>query len=524
MTQALAISPSTSTTQLSTEMIHSLRERAKSDLYFFAKGILGFDLLVPHIHMPVCLMLQDQTRKRKRIVLPRSWLKSTIGSIAYPLWRAIRDPNVRICVVQNSHTNACKKLAVIRGKVEGCPLFRILFPELLPTKKSTWTTDSLCLNRTAENAESTFEAAGTRTKLTSRHYDVIIQDDTVAPDLDDMTESGVLLPSEDDVNQAIGWHRNAMPLLVDPKKGEIIIIGTRWFEKDLISWNTENEPHYAGYIRAVRETAGLADEEGALTYPERFDQSVLDELAHSMGPYLFSCLFMNKPVRSKDMIFQPEWFHYYETPPRDLICYTTVDLAGDPAESKGDPDWNVVVTCGKDLSSGIVYVLDYYRARCSPSEVIQAIFDHVRRYKSVKVGIESVQYQKALIGWVRERMRAESLYFFVEGLTHGNRSKNSRIQALQPFVQAQLLLFRQHHRGLVTELLAFPVAAYDDIGDALSMQLPMWAMTRSKSEQIKPSALDNELSFDYAERELETIDRAGKSRQQTNPWSEALNS
>lgn len=505
------------TTSLTPEVILALRERSKNDLYFFAKSILGFDLLTPHIHFPVCEILEDQTNTRVRIVLPRSWLKTTVGTIAYSIWRAIKDPNIRILVVQNSHANACKKLAVIRGKFEGCALFRALFPELLPTKKSTWTTDSLCINRTIENAESTFEAAGTRTKLTSRHYNLIIEDDTVAPDLDDMTE-GALLPSQDDVQQAIGWHRLAMPLLVDAQKDQIIIIGTRWFEVDLLSWNMDNEPQYKGYIRAVRETGGLPDEDGEPTYPERFPPKILSELAAALGVYLYSCLYMNKPLRSKDMVFQPQWFKYYESESRDLVTYTTVDLAGDPAEQKGEPDFNVVMTTGKDMTSGIIYVLDYFHERCAPGAVIQAIFDHHRRWKTVKIGIESGAYQSSMIGWCRQRSRDENLYPWIEPITHGKRSKNVRIQGLQPFVEAGLIRFRPHHKLLVSELLAFPLARYDDLGDALSMQLPIWASTLSKAEEKLNVVTNDPLSFDLAEEELVKRDRFKFSERLDNPW------
>jgi hypothetical protein len=99
-------------------------------------------------------------------------------------------------------------------------------------------------------------------------------------------------------------------------------------------------------------------------------------------------------------------------------------------------------------------------------------------------------------------MRADNLYFMVEGITHGKRSKNSRIQGLQPLVKAGLLVFRAHHRLLVTELCAFPLAAHDDLGDALSMQLPMWAITRSRAEELKGDPTKDPLTFDSAAAEL----------------------
>jgi len=486
---------------LDPKTLEALRTRAKEDFYFFAKGVLGFDLLVPHIHLPVCQMLQNPDLRRARIVLPRSWLKSTIGSIAYPIWRAIRDPNIRVCIVQNSHSNACRKLAVIRNKFETAPVFRALFPELLPTKDCIWSSEALQIPRTESHAEATFEAAGTRTKLTSRHYNIIIEDDTVAPDLDDLTD-GALLPSKEDVEQAIGWHRLAMPLLVNALTDQILIIGTRWYEKDLISWNMENEPHYTGYIRAVKETNGLGDEDGEITYAERFPQELLSQLERALGPYLYSCLYMNKPIRSGDMVFDPGWYKFYETIPTNILTWITVDLAGDPETLKGkDPDYNVVITCAKDLTGGGIYVLDYWRQRANPSEVIQAIFAQARVYKPVQVGIESIQYQTSLIHWIKERMRQDNLYFLVEPITHGKKSKSTRIQGLQPLVKSGMLRFRRHHNQLLSELTTFPYSAHDDISDALSMQIPLWTTVRSPMETQKDDPRLNPFSFDSAEAE-----------------------
>lgn len=483
-------------------MKKDLRQNAIVDLYFFAKGILGFDWLDEDIHLPICQILENYGKNtRVKIVLPRSWLKSTLASIAYPMWRMIKNPNIRVLIVQNSATNATKKLAVIRGKFETCGLFRALFPEFLPDSSCTWTSTALCIPRSIQSAESTFETAGTRTKVVSRHYDIIIEDDTVAPDLDDLKD-GIILPSKEDVEQAIGWHRLALPLLTDPLTSQILIVGTRWFERDLISWNNENEPHYKTCQRAVRETNGIADEGGEIVW-KRFSEPVLKELENALGPYTYSCLYMNKPIRSSDMVFQPEWFKYYDNTPRDIITYTTVDLAGDPNESKGDPDYNVVLTAAKDLVNGNIYVLDYFRARCNPSELIQALFEHVRRFKPIRVGIESVAYQKSLLHWVRTRMRDENLYFSIEPLTHGKRNKNSRIIGLQPLVKSGMLMFKTFQRELTSELTAFPFAKYDDVSDALSMQIPMWSLTKSKREEEKRDPANDPMSFDSALKEIE---------------------
>ena len=503
MTSELNVEHGAVVSKLTKTHIRKLRELSKRDLYVFAKGVLGFDWLVPHIHLPVCNQLQRyKTLIRQGFILPRGWLKTTVCSEAYPLWRAIRDPNFRSLLVQNTFTNAVQKLGVIKKIVEQNELFRALFPEILPNKTCTWKAEALCLNRPGTYDTSTFEAAGVWTQVTSRHYDLITEDDTVAPELDDLGESN-LCPKKEDVDQAIGWHRLVTPLLVSPGESQNIVVGTRWFEKDLLSWVKANEPQFAFISRACLENSnGEADENGKITYKERFDKKVLEGLRASLGPYMFSCLYLNKPVRSTDMVFQPEWVQYYETPPKDLICYTTVDPAGDPADSKGKPDFNVVLTCGKCFRTGRVYVLEYKRERCSPGRLLDMLFDQVVKWNPVKVGLETTQYQKSLKYWIKEKSLKENVFFEVQSLTHTKRSKFERIKGLQPVFSNGMILIKSHMTVLLNEMLAFPLGEFDDVLDDLASQLELWGLSdASKTREIQQNDVDP-LSIDLAIKEL----------------------
>lgn len=480
-----------------------LRTKARGSLYFFAKGILGYNWIVPHIHGPLCTKLEDKTSRRKLFVLPRGWLKTTLCTISFPMWLAINNPNVRILLVQNSATNAMKKLASIRGHWESNDLLRALFPELLPTRSSVWKADALCLTRNSSYPESTFEAAGTSTRVVSRHYDVIIEDDTVAPDYDELGQES-LAPSHEDVEKAIGWHRtNVLPLMNNPQEDLSLVVGTRWYDQDLIRWIQDNEPQYQCYTRASRENSlGEPDYKGEITYPERFNESTLRELETAMGPYMFGCLYMNTPIRREDMAFKPEWFEYYETNPplSSLAVYTTIDPATDPALSKvGNTDYSVVMTCGKDMVTGKIYVLDYFRQRCNPGELASAIFSHVVGYRPVLVGYEDVAYQRSIEYWLRELMRQQNVFFVLERLQLSNRAdaKNLRIAGLQPLFASKSIFLRTHMKELVSELMKFPLGAHDDLADALSMQLGLWRMTRSFS-QFKTPRYDDELTFEGA--------------------------
>jgi len=546
------------TEKMSPAMLESLRERAKGNLYFFAKGILGYDFLDPIVHRPLCRVLElydgynsslDSPKeeyeealrevilrhsavrgvpiteheieerieealtrgiKKCKFTLPRGWLKTTVCSISYPLWRSIRNPDVRVLLTQNTYTNACSKLASIKGQVESNDLFRILFADLLPGARSKWKSDSLCLTRKGSFAESTFEAAGVRTQVTSRHYDLIIEDDTVAPESDDLT-ADVACPSPEEIAKAIGWHKLTIPLLVDPGKGQNLVVGTRWAEYDILSYIDEKEPYYWSVQRASRENSdGTENPKGTICYPSRFPEHVLKSIETSLGPYMFAALYRNKPMAASDMTFKPSWIKYYETEPQSLIVYTTVDLATDPSIAKGSKlDYNVVLTTGKCLISGDIYILDIWRKHANPSEVINEIFRQVQTYGSLKVGVESVAYQSTMLYWIREKQQEKKYWFAIDPITHGKRAKGSRIQGLQPLFADGRVLLRKHHGVLVNELLSFPMGQNDDVIDCLSMQLRYWNLTKSAKDIKQQKIKDDPLSIDFA---LEQIQNRGKKK------------
>jgi len=482
---------------LMTSDLDKIRAEAAKSLYFFAKGILGYDWIVPDPHGPVCKLLEDRSKKRKKFVLPRGWLKTTVCTVSYAIWRAVHDPNIRILLAQNNQENAQKKLAEIRDTFERNKLLRTLYPDILPGPHSVWRATSLCLNRTKSYPESTFECIGVRGQPTSRHYNIIIEDDTVAPDFDELGGE-TLAPSHDDVRKAVMWHSLALPLLTNVKDDEILVVGTRWYEQDLMSHITANEPQYHTIERSCREDdEGNSDPRGHITYPQRFDDDVLTQYEQSLGPYFFSTLMLNRPVAIGEMLFKAEWLKEYEVlPPRqNLEVYTTIDPATDPelSTSRSDRlDYSVVLTTGKDLMTGDIYVIDYFRERCSPGDHATALFHHVSTYRPIIVGYEDVAYQKSLDYWLKELMRQRNQFFLLKPIKRtGRKSKETHIMGLHPIAAAGAIYIRPHMSELRTEFLSFPRGAHDDLIDCLAMQTQLWRLTKSASER-KRKILDSD--------------------------------
>ncbi|GAF67648.1 unnamed protein product, partial [marine sediment metagenome] len=86
------------------------------------------DWLTEEVHLPLCNFLQVPYPKKKLVELPRSFLKTTIASEYYPIWRSINNPSIRVLITQNTFDNAAKRVYGIRSIFEKHELFRALYP------------------------------------------------------------------------------------------------------------------------------------------------------------------------------------------------------------------------------------------------------------------------------------------------------------------------------------------------------------------------------------------------------------
>ena len=479
---------------LSKTDLDTLADKGRKSLFFFARGILGMKDLTHDVHKPICDALQNSSFRRVCLIIPRDWFKSSIGSIAFPIWCVINNPNMRILIAQNSYNNACKKLNNISEIFEKNALFRALYPNILPDSSCNWSKECLTVRRGITAPEGTFEAAGTGTAVTSRHYDIVIEDDTVAPDKDALTGQ-MAQPTKLEIEKAIGWHKLVHPLLIDPKKSRIVIIGTRWAPHDLLGYILDKCPEYKVISRACREKGGkpCAKADGGVAIWERFDEGVLDELERDLGPYIFSSLYMNNPTEGSNQLFRRDWIQYYETLPSvPLVYITSVDLAPADEQYTEDPDFNVITTVAINPLTMNIYVVQYDRGYFDPGEVINKIFYHNRIYKPVKVIMEGIQYQRTLKYWTDIKQKALSEFFYIEVLRSLRGSKQDRIKGLQPFFSNSKVFIKTHMKELENELILFPSnRTHDDIIDTLSMQLPEWNDCRRAKEQSEEEKVSN---------------------------------
>jgi len=421
--------------------------------------------------------------------MPRSFVKTWIGTIAYSVWIALERSeadeypqgispddkfynlgrNIRILIASYVIGNAEKMISLVRKTYESNIAMQILFPECIPTnfKKTKWNNQSACINRPDDFTESTFEAAGIGGSSTSRHYDIIIEDDLIYANKDDFSGKE-LQPNQADIDKAIGWHKICTSLLVPGKHTRIHNQGTRWAKHDLIDFIWRTEPSYVKfrkacvkmpdeYLKGIELPEGFDWHECEPTWPEAFDHEQLQIIADGQGPYMFATQYLLLPSSPEQVLFKPSWLQYYQYKsdlPDTMRVFTTVDVAGwdeGNARKKGGCN-SAILTCGW-CDKHHMWILGYTYERLDPSQLLYKIADHWKFYKPERIGIESVYYQKSLAHFAREYMDEGKIPRMTinQLLPDGNKAKDLRILGLEPLASSLAIHCKATHSDWISE-------------------------------------------------------------------------
>ena len=435
--------------------------------------------LTKEVHLPLCKFLQSSYPLKKLVELPRGFLKTTIASEYYPIWKSINNPSIRVLITQNTFDNAAKRVQTIRSIFEKNELFRALYPELIPnfnSKSVRWSNECAEINRPIAYPEGTFEAAGVGTKVTARHYDLIIEDDLVTAETSDLSEEEIA-PNMEDVAKAIGWHKMATNLCINYETFERIHIGTRWFQDDIISYIKEKEPGYSRFFMDVygRKEVGENREEQAI-YPLRFNNEVLEAQKEELGTYMFATQKLLDPTPLERMIFKPQWTRYFNTKPetKNVLCI-------DPAigESKQNCDSAFVVAGGAD--NGLIYIPEAISGQFNLTEILKLTFALIRKHDVKKLVVENIAYQEALVQAIEiEKEREdekgikvnEDVHFSVVRETPGGKdSKDARIKSMIPYFENGKVLLTKDMKKLEKQLREYPYGKKRDLIDVLAYAL-----------------------------------------------------
>ena len=254
------------------------------------------------------------------------------------------------------------------------------------------------------------------------------------------------------------------PALAD-QKGAALFIGT---------------PMGRNHFYDLYKYAELEDDESYTAWHftsydnELLDPDEIDLAKKSMSSYAFRQEFMASFEARGSEMFKEEWIKFGEAPEIGDY-YVSIDLAGfedvskkRTKNSKLDESAIAVVKVNEDGW----HLENIIHGRWDLAETARKIFEVVRDYRPISVGIERGISKQAVMSPLMDLMKQRGRFFVVEELTHGNRKKTDRIMwALQGrFENGQITLGQgEWNSRFMDQLFQFPdVLTHDDLVDAFA--------------------------------------------------------
>lgn len=221
------------------------RRHFLKDFFEFSKHFLGYYDLTWAVHGQFISVFESDA-PRKLVVMPRGTFKSTLGSVAYPIWCLLRDPNLTILLDSELYSNSKNFIREIKGHLESEHMTE-LFGDQVGSK---WDESEIIVkSRTRNRKEASITVGGVGTTKVGQHYDKIIGDDYNSPQNSETPEK---------CQKVIDHVRYNLNIL-NPN-GEYTFIGTRYAERDVIGF----------FLKDVLSERKLAEGKLELTHPDEF--------------------------------------------------------------------------------------------------------------------------------------------------------------------------------------------------------------------------------------------------------------
>ena len=207
---------------------------------------------------------------------------------------------------------------------------------------------------------------------------------------------------------------------------------------------------------------------------ELLDPKEIDLAKKSMSSYAFRQEFMASFEARGSEMFKEDWVLFDDTPELGDY-YISIDLAGfedvNKKKSKNTRLDETAIAVVKVNENGW-HVKNIIHGRWDLAETARKIFDVVRDYRPVSVGIEKGIAKQAVMSPLTDMMKQHGRFFVVEELTHGNKKKTDRVMwALQGrFENGKITLEKgEWNSRFLDQLFQFPdPLTHDDLVDALA--------------------------------------------------------
>ena len=430
------------------------------------------------------------------VIGPRGGAKSTIGTLAWPLFLALEGREPYVWIISDTRHQACAHLENIKAELIDNPRLAADYPRAVG-RGPTWRANSIGLANGV-----VIQAFGTGQRIRGRRYRAHRPTTIICDDLqnDQHIESaqqreysrrwfhGTLLKAGTKrtkvLNLATALHHDALAMELHRTPGwtsKAFRAIERWPDQMLqwLQWEAiytdRDNPARCEAAREFYETHRAEMEQGAvLLWPAQEDLYTLMCMRTESGRTAFEREKQSSPIQSELCEWPESYFEslaWFEAWPSDLRLKT---MALDP--SKGQDarrgDYSAFVLLGID-AQGTCYIEADLARRPTPQIVADGVALY-RRFRPDAFGIEANQFQDLLGAAFAEEFLRQGLPRVQPWTITNQINKTVRIRRLGPYLATRQLRFKAESpatRLLLEQLKAFPLGDHDDGPDALEMSI-----------------------------------------------------
>lgn len=409
---------------------------------------------------------EDQNLKNAFIVAFRGSAKSTLATLALPLWSIVgKHKKNFIIIISQTQSQAKLILSNIRRELETNQLFIKDFGRLsTDPANSEWNSSTIVLGKSGIRISvySTGESIRGIRHLSTRP-DLIIGDD-----LEDLAS----VKNKDMRNQNFDWFTGEVMPLGD-RDTKLIVIGNLLHE-DSLMMKIKN-----GILNRTLDGKffeyPLVSADNQIAWPGKYPTQIeIDEERRKIGNDIaWYREYLLQILPPEDRIIKSEWIRYYDVLPAHIAANCTGFIISlDPAISQKHTADKTAILVGaiyKSADFHYLYITDIYNLQAdfpTTKDLVEKLSNTVNPKYRTTVLVEQVGYQEALI----QALQKEG--YPAVGINPHGGDKRARLNISSSYVKNGSIFFPRYGSAeLVNQLVNFGVERYDDLVDAFTMMV-----------------------------------------------------
>ena len=328
------------------DIIEQMNLIVRENLYWFYRNYIATDfkenLDAPHIETLAAYLtdLKEGEFSRLCVAMPPRHSKSSMVTLAYPLWLLSKDKSLNILIVNNSAGLSEKFGIQLREYIRKIgPYFDLYLSDVKHSSTYLMFTD-----KEGTLQKGSIRLVGASGSITGQDADYIILDD-IYSGFDDITPS--LLAKK------VDWFKTIIEQRMEPHS-RMVILHTRWHSEDLQGYLKE---HYSEDYVFVEFPA--ISKEGEPLWPELYTLEDYQKKRESMGERQFQAIYQQTPIDLTSDFFHTEHLIFDDTFDDYIIARCrSWDIASSDEKLGDERDYTVGVRMFK-TPNGNYYIQDF---------------------------------------------------------------------------------------------------------------------------------------------------------------------